>query len=171
MRQATTEDSQRLSSVVLEASLSLKHPDFPDEGRVLLESTNTPPAFKERFKSDDYFAYAYQVDAEMAGYMAMINSEKIDHMFVLWDYRKQGICKKLWAAEKKACSENGKNSFFWVRSCSDAEPVYETSGFRHRGERTTVTGISFQYMELNSGKSNQRGIACYLPARWRQPPT
>lgn len=149
IRCATIQDSNSLSSVVLEASLSVKDVDFTDEGWALLENTNTPTSFKKRFDSEDYFAFVYEIDSEIVGYLAMIKNEKIDHMFVLPKYRKKGICKKLWTVAKKACFENGNTGYFWVRSSSYAKAIYGSFGFRPKGERKSLNGISFQFMELN----------------------
>jgi len=79
----------------------------------------------------------------------MIESEKIDHTFVLPDYRNKGVCKNLWSVAKKSCIENGNKGYFWVRSSSYAMEVYESFGFRPKGEKETLNGISFQFMELN----------------------
>ena len=148
IRRANKQDASRLSHVVLTASLSVKDADFTDQGWTILEQTNSASAFLKRFEDDDYFAIVYEVDSQIVGYLAMLNYSKIDHMFVLPDYRRMGICKQLWSVAKAICLKNGNEGYFWVRSSSFACDVYASFGFQSKGERECVNGISFQFMEL-----------------------
>ena len=150
---ASSTDSETLSDVVLEASQSVRSSDFTDEGWELLKTTNTIQAFQKRFEVKNYFCLICELDQEIVGYLAMIDYEKIDHMFVLPEYRKKGICKKLWSKAKGFCEESGYGHYYWVRSSSYAEPVYESFGFRPTGERKSLNGISFQFMELGKIES------------------
>jgi len=147
IRRANSSDSQVLSELVLASSLSVRASDFTDEGWRLLEKTNTVEAFKARFESANYFALICEVDAIAAGYFGVIDNEKIDHMFVLSEYRNKGIASSLWAEVQTICSKSGKGHYYWVRSSSYAEPVYESFGFRAVAERQQANGISFRLME------------------------
>lgn len=153
IRLASSDDSENLSVLVLKASKSVRNTDFTDQGWNLLKSTNTPAAFKKRFEANNYLCWVCEIDDKIAGYLAMIDCEKIDHMFVLAEHRKKGICKRLWSIAKKYCIESGDGDYFWVRSSSYAEPVYKSFGFRPRGERKSSNGISFQFMEYGENES------------------
>ena len=152
IRFASPDDAEDLSVLVLKASRSVKATDFTNEGWNLLKSTNTPAAFEKRFEASNYLCWVCEVDGQMAGYLAMIDNEKIDHMFVLAEYRKKGICKKLWSRAKKHCVQSGGGDYFWVRSSSYAEPVYKSFGFRPSGQRKSSNGISFQFMEYGKNE-------------------
>ena len=153
IRFASSIDSEALSVLVLEASQSVRDSDFTKEGWDLLKSTNTPQAFEKRFETKNYFCLVFEVDREIVGYLAMIDFEKIDHMFVLPKHRNNGVCKKLWSKAKEFCVESGYGMYYWVRSSSYAEPVYRSFGFRPKGERKSSNGISFQFMELGKNES------------------
>ena len=155
IRLASASDSNALSALIIEVSQSLRESDFTDEGWEFLINANTPRAFQRRFELADYFCLVYEIDREIAGYLAMIDFEKIDHMFVLPNHRKKGICKSLWIVAKQKCVESGKGTYYRVRSSEYAEPVYQSFGFRRSGERESSNGISFRFMEL--GKNVQNG--------------
>lgn len=156
IRRATPDDAARLSNVIMTASESVKGDDFNDQGWALLERTNTPEAFKSRFGNPDYFALVYEQGHTILGYLAMVDYEKIDHMFVLPGFRNKGISKNLWSAAKSICAAHGNTGFYWVRSSSYAQEVYESFGFRATQARQTMNGISFVFMELREdATSNQ----------------
>lgn len=154
IRLATSHDAEVISKLVIESSLSVKDTDFSDQGWALLEKTNTVEAVSKRFGSEKYFALIFEVEGISAGYIALVDFEKIDHMFVLPDYRNMGIAKSLWCKAQEICQENGNASYFWVRSSSYALPVYESFGFHPSGNRQESNGISFQFME--KGEKNER---------------
>ncbi len=133
--------------LILKASKSVKAADFTDDGWSTLQSTNTPSAFEKRFADNNYRCWVCEIDGEVVGYLAMTDNEKIDHMFVLAEHRQKGICRKLWSIAKKHCEDSNAGDYFWVRSSSYAEPVYESFGFRALGSRKSSNGISFQLME------------------------
>lgn len=150
---ATVFDADVISKLVIDASLSVRDQDFSDQGWALLERTNTVETVSKRFESGQYFALIFEVDGIAAGYIAMVNFEKIDHMFVLPDYRNMAIAKSLWREAQEVCQQNGNSSYYWVRSSSYATPVYQTFGFRLSGGPQVSNGISFQLME--KGQSNE----------------
>jgi len=147
IRLATSLDAELVASLVIDASLSVKDQDFSDQGWALLEKTNTVEAVSKRFESDQYFALILEVEGRPAGYIALLNFEKIDHLFVLPAYRQMGFAKRLWLEAKGMCCKYGNKSYFWVRSSTYATPVYASFGFRCTGGRQQVKGISFQLME------------------------
>ena len=150
IRRAKSADSEALSGLVLAASRSGRGVDFTEEGWAQIEQRNTPEAFKKRFQRQDYFCLVCEIDNRIVGYMAMIDNEKIDHMFVLPSFWKKGISRKLWAEVLKECSDTDAENYYWVRSSTYAEPVYQSFGFRPKGDRQSIKGISFQFMELGS---------------------
>ena len=155
IRPANIKDSKVLSNLILTAAESVRSSDFTSAGWALLETTNTVEAFEKRFHSTNYFALLCEIDSEPAGYLAMFDYEKVDHMFVLPRFRGLGVCRKLWEQAVEVCEKNDRGSYYWVRSSTVAEPVYEAFGFRPRGERDTSGGISFRFMELGSKSESQ----------------
>ena len=93
IRLASSDDSESLSALVLKASRCVKEKDFTNEGWNFLKSTNTPEAFQKRFEASNYLCWVCEIDEEISGYLAMIDNQKIDHMFVLADHRRKGICR------------------------------------------------------------------------------
>ncbi|MFQ3247757.1 MAG: GNAT superfamily N-acetyltransferase [Arenicella sp.] len=154
IRLATRFDAEIISRLVIDSSLSVKDQDFSDDGWALLEKTNTIEAVSKRFDSETYFALIFDVHGVAGGYLAMVEFEKIDHMFVMPEYRNMGIAKSLWHKAQEICVNNGNDSYYWVRSSSYAVAVYESFGFRLSGDKKISNGISFQLME--KGKKNER---------------
>ncbi|MBL4671815.1 MAG: GNAT family N-acetyltransferase [Arenicella sp.] len=154
IRLATSFDAEIVSKLVIDSSLSVKDQDFSDEGWALLEKTNTIESVSKRFESEKYFALIFEVQGVPAGYLAMVEFEKIDHMFVMPEYRNIGIAKSLWHKAQEICVSNGNVSYYWVRSSSYAVQVYESFGFRLSGDKKISNGISFQLMER--GERNER---------------
>lgn len=148
IRPATIKDSKILSSLILRASESVRKSDFSIDGWKLLEATNTVDAFEKRFRSEHYFALIYEAGDIPVGYLSMIGFEKIDHMFVLPEFRRLGVSSALWKQAAKVCEEYGHGSYYWVRSSSVAEHAYRSFGFRPSGERQITNGISSQLMEM-----------------------
>lgn len=148
VRLANIVDSNELSDVIIKASESVKDADFTDQGWNTLLRTNTPKAFVKRLENPNYFAFVYETENRIVGYLAMLDYEKIDHMFVLPSFRRQGISEMLWITAKQHCLRHHHSPLFWVRSSSFAKPVYESFGFQAKGAKETINGISFQYMEL-----------------------
>jgi len=79
--------------------------------------------------------------------ISMHDSQKIELMFVLSEFTKQGIARLLWQHVRKICEEQGSRSF-WARSSGNAIPVYQSFGFESRGAPSTSYGITYQLMEL-----------------------
>ena len=144
IRLAKITDSSRLSFVFLETASMLKSIDFNDDGWRFLSRGNTSEAFERRLTMDNYFACVYQVGDLIVGYIAMLDNEKIDHMFVLEEHQNKGIAKRLWAYAKV----RGGSGKFWVRSSSQAEAVYKSFGFKRAVEHQTENGISSCLMQL-----------------------
>jgi len=157
IRIATIEDSAVLSKLVLRAAESVRGSDFTEKGWQLLEQTNTVDAFRQRFNSSDYFALIYQHKGTPVGYLAMIDLEKVDHMFVLPEFRRIGVSAKLWQRARQVCEESGKGDYYWVRSSTVAEQVYRSFGFRDSGERLDSNGISSRFMELGTKPDREIG--------------
>lgn len=147
IRLATPFDAEVISNLVVESSLSVKEQDFSEQGWALLEATNSIGAVSKRFESEQYFALLFDVDGVSAGYIAMLDFQKIDHLFVLPEYRNMSIAKSLWHKAQEICIKNGNESYYWVRSSSFAVPVYKSFGFYLSGARQVSNGISFQLME------------------------
>jgi GNAT superfamily N-acetyltransferase len=154
IRLATSFDAEIISKLVIDSSLSVRDQDFSDQGWALLEKTNTVEAVSKRFESEKYFALIFEVEGVAAGYLAMVEFEKIDHMFVMPEYRNRGIAKSLWHKAQEICVDNGNASYYWVRSSSYAVQVYKSFGFRLSGDKQSSNGISFQLME--NGERNER---------------
>lgn len=147
IRLATKSDAEIISKLVIDSSLTVKEQDFSGDGWALLERTNTIDAVSKRFESETYFALIFDVQGVPAGYLAMVDYEKIDHMFVMPEYRNMSIAKSLWHKAQEICLRNKNESYFWVRSSSYAVKVYESFGFRRSGDKQVSNGISFQLLE------------------------
>ena len=104
-------------------------------------------AVSERFKSEAYFALIYEVESAPVGYQAIVNYEKIDHMFVLPKYRNKSIAKSLWSKVEQIFRTHSRRDYFGVRSSSYALPVYQPFVFSVSGDRQENNGISFQFLE------------------------
>ena len=148
IRLAKITDSSRLSFVFLETASMLKSIDFNDDGWCFLSRGNTSEAFERRLTMDNYFACVYQVGDLIVGYIAMLDNEKIDHMFVLEEHQNKGIAKRLWVYAKEQSLLRGGSGKFWVRSSSQAEAVYQSFGFKRAVEHQTENGISSCLMQL-----------------------
>lgn len=72
--------------------------------------------------------------------------EKLDQLFVDPAYRNMKVSKQLWDVAKDLCL--GKGNSFWVKSSTMAIPVYESFGFRLKGERQQKNGITYYPMVL-----------------------
>ena len=141
IRFASKDDSNSLSSLIINASRFVRESDFTSEGWEMLENTKTPEKFQERFNSDNYFCVVYEIDQKIVGYLAMVDYEKIDHMFVLPSHRKRGICKSLWNTAKENCVEFGKGKYYWVRSSTYAYTSKEVLTILEQFEIKTIHNL------------------------------
>ena len=148
IRRATKDDAATLSRILLESSESVRQSDFTEAGWKLLLETNTVSASRKRFKQANYFALIAELEGEAVGYLAMLDYQKIDHMFVLPSARRRGICRLLWEASRKICEDTGSGDYYWVRASTMAETVYAKFGFVAHGVRTSRGGISSRLMKL-----------------------
>ncbi len=145
IRNAGPEDAEAISKLVLDASSDVKAQDFTEEGWGLLERTNTVEAVRTRFEGDSYFALICEYEGEIAGYIAMVGYQKIDHLFVYARFRKLGVARTLWEKAQSACQSAGSYDY-WVKSSSYAQPVYQSFGFTNKGAQQESSGISFRLM-------------------------
>jgi len=147
IRYADRSDAETISKLVLEASETVRKSDFSNQGWEFLQQTNTLEVTQARFDNDAWFALIYEVDSTPVAYLAMLDYQKIDHLFVLADFRQRGIAGQLWKRAHDLCVQHGHGSWYWVRSSSIAVPVYESFGFKAVGQVQSSNGISFQPME------------------------
>lgn len=149
-RIVTRQDAAEISALVISSAENAKA-DFSDDSWQTFLQMNDQQAMLQRINDPQTLIYCVERNSKLAGMISMHDLQKIELMFVLSEFTKQGIARLLWQHVRKKCEDQG-NHFFWARSSSNAIPVYQSFGFESRGAPSSSYGITFQLMELEIDK-------------------
>ena len=149
IRLATENDSQEISSLVIEAAYPHRMEDFNTHGWNRFININSIANTASYLKNEEYFTLCCTFNNQIAGIITVKNSEKVDQLFVLPQFRNKRIAQELWLRAKEQCQTRGNSGRFWVKSSSLAIPVYQKFGFICSGECQITDGTKFQLMTLN----------------------
>jgi GNAT superfamily N-acetyltransferase len=140
-------------SVLVHKSAILVQDDLDDQGRLLVDNTNTSTEFSKRLLDPEYSIFCFEHKQNLLGMISMFQFEKVDQLFVDPGFFKRGIASLLWEHAHEECKSKNKEGYYWVRSSSMAVPVYLKFGFCKVGATQTKNGISHQLLELKTVNS------------------
>ena len=144
------QDAADISALVISSAENAKA-DFSDESWQMFLRMNDEQALLQRINDPQTLIFCVERDSKLVGMISMHDLQKIELMFVLSEFTKQGIARLLWQHVRKICENQGSRSF-WVRSSSNAIPVYQSFGFESRGVPSTSYGVTYHLMELEIEK-------------------
>ena len=145
-RLAKEQDAAEISALIV-SSATNAIADFNDDAWQLFLQMNDEKGVLQRINDPSVLMYCVEKNAQLAGMICVRGWQKIELMFVLPESSNQGIARMLWQHVKMICEKRGYYSF-WVRSSSNAIPVYQSFGFVTQGELSSSYGITYQLMEL-----------------------
>jgi len=143
------DDAEEIRNVVLCAGEIGRSEDFDDQGWSKFISHMEPDLIRSRLQSNELLTFCYDCKGVIKGIITIKNYETVNQLFVLPEFHRQGVARKLWEFARDICIANGNIGRFQVRSSSLAVPVYESFGFVQTGSRDTQDGVSFTPMMLN----------------------
>ena len=157
-RLATKQDAGEISTLIISAAANAKA-DFDDGSWELFLQMNNQERTLQRITDPSILTNCIEQDAQIAGMICVRGLQKIELMFVLSRFTKRGIAAALWQQVKKVCEGQGSH-LFWVRSSSNAIPVYQSFGFEAKGAPCTNYGITYQLMELETQRVTRSAQCC-----------
>lgn len=137
-RRATTDDAFGISSLVRDAFLTNVAPYNNEKGSLFFVRVQNPSYFQKKI-SEWPSVFVAEKDRTIIGVIAM--SDRISSFWVLHDYQKQGIGKKLFSiAICDWVKKTGKQSIT-VNSSPNAVEIYSKLGFYQYGEEKLENDI------------------------------
>ena len=142
IRKAELTDAVEIRNLVF----SLAHFFLEDGNESLplwLDDSLKISSFEKRLTEQEYTNFVYLRDAEIVGYISILNGNHIYYLFVSEKFQGRGIARKLWDHAK---SELPVTSYT-VRSSIFATPIYESFGFKITEPASIKEGVHFQVMK------------------------
>ena len=146
IRTARIEEAADLRTMIMEAVLPHKDEDFSDEGWLRFQEPNTIPLITDRLLDARVLTLVCEMEGALVGIITVKDHAKIDQLFVIPRYRRQGVAKALWEEALRLCKTHHGASQFSVLSSTMGVPMYRAFGFHLVGPKQTVKGITFYPM-------------------------
>lgn len=150
IRKLESADTAQVVELVVTSAATVKE-DFSELGWQVFLQPNTMENTRTRIVGDDYQMYGAEFNNELLGMISIYQLEKIDQLFVAPGATGKGIARALWNHAEYATDATlpgrENHGYYWVRSSSQAVPVYQHFGFSKVGEQQSSNGIRFQLME------------------------
>ena len=131
IRKTLVRDAYAIAAVIREAFLVDCAPVNSETGILFFVKVQNPGYFKRKVP-EFISAYVAEQDGMVVGEIAM--SEGISSLFVLPEYQKMGIGKRLIATAIPGWAEKSKKDIVIVNSSPNAVSFYENIGFAQIGE-------------------------------------
>ena len=107
----------------------------------------TPDAI-EKYIQSGFRYHITEVESRLVGAVGVRDNSHLYHLFVLEQYQRQGIARKLWQVAMEACLCQGNPGEFTVNSSIFALGVYEKFGFIAQSGPEEKNGVVFIPMKL-----------------------
>lgn len=109
-------------------------------------------AEREYLESSRYLYLVLELDAKIAGFVAVRDGSHLFHLFVAAEHQRRGYARALWNEALARLQDRDRPRPFTVNSSLNAVPVYARLGFVPVGSRIQAHGIAFQPMRLDPAK-------------------
>jgi GNAT superfamily N-acetyltransferase len=143
-----TSDSSDLSkalALVWQTFLLFEAPDYSEQGIHEFQGFIEIAAMKKRLETNRLLIWGFYENAELAGVLAVRDSNHISLLFVAEKHQHKGIARSLHAIAADYCVTNGSKEIT-VNSSPYAVPVYRKLGFTTAANEQEVNGIRFTPM-------------------------
>lgn len=146
IRLARLDDAACIAALV-DSSSAVVRDDLNDDAWRFIQSANTAESFRSRLSDPAFSIYCTVSGDRMTGMISIRDQQKVDQLFVLPGYFRQGIATQLWWHASRHALKCNRSGYYWVKSSSMAVPVYKSFGFHCVGSQHTSNGITYQMME------------------------
>lgn len=147
IRQATPEDSLKISSLLIDLSRRYIVADFGANAAEMLLSSMKPESIKQ-YITQGYQYHVTEQQGLIVGVIGMKENKHLYHLFVADECRGKGVASQLWQVAKQHCLDTGNNGYFTVNSALSAQSVYLKWGFKALQGRRERNGVIDVPMEL-----------------------
>lgn len=148
IRPTSIEDSEEISNLIISSVIPWKNVDFDDPGWARFCESSNIQNTQNRMCDSQHFSLCKTKNGKIAGVITIKNWEKLDQLYILPKYHKQGIASSLWETARRTCRDSGYGAIFSVRSSTYAVPVYQKFGFQKCGPRNANNGSAFTPMKF-----------------------
>jgi GNAT superfamily N-acetyltransferase len=149
VREATTEDADRISGLLTVLAEEFIVGEFSEEGRRHLLAHFGVTEMEQRLKAAEYRFQVAEDGAVLAGVVGVRAGTHLQYLFVARSHQRCGLARRLWdLARLDAIGGGNAAGRFSVNASSYAVPAYERLGFRCVGPVRQENGVRFQPMEL-----------------------
>ncbi|MCX7710279.1 MAG: GNAT family N-acetyltransferase [Clostridia bacterium] len=147
-------DEVAISSLVWEVFSEYVGPGYAEEGIETFRQFIQPEELRKSAASGCFNMICCWSGSELAGVIAMRDSNHVSLLFVRREFHRKGIAHELFRLAKGECLGNHPEiSEFSVNSSPYAVNIYERLGFEATGPEETQNGITYVPMKMTSQKS------------------
>jgi GNAT superfamily N-acetyltransferase len=145
VREATTEDADRISGLLTVLAEEFIVGEFSEEGRRHLLAHFGVTEMQERLRAAEYRFQVAEDGAVLVGVVGVRARTHLQYLFVAKSHQRSGLARRLWdQARRQAGNASGR---YTVNASAYAVPAYRRLGFKAVGAVKESSGVRFQPME------------------------
>jgi GNAT superfamily N-acetyltransferase len=150
IRDATPDDAVRVSALIHALTGPLLVSPDGRGAEPFLESISAPAIAANIANPRFRFWVAQATADELAGVVALRDSNHLYHLFVAAHFQRSGVASRLWARAHASAQRAGNPGNFTVNASLGAMPVYGHFGFVATGPEVRTHGVVFVPMRLDA---------------------
>jgi GNAT superfamily N-acetyltransferase len=147
IRLATIDDAPLISALVHDLAKEFIAHELSEEAASLLLGSMDEYSIK-RYIESGYRYHVAEENGELAGVVAVRDSNHLYHLFVSKRFQSQGLARRLWEVAKTASLRTGNPGLSTVNSSLCAVSMYEKFGFIRQSEAVNSSGVVCISMKL-----------------------
>ena len=153
-REATLEDADALSDLILESQREFCFHEYTPEGQELMNRLCGRKALRHYLERGDVYFIA-EAEDKIIGVAGIRENSHLAHNFVDSQWHRRGISKQLWKLASEECLRRGNPGYFELRASTYTIPVYEKWGFVQTAPTDQEYGITSTPMKLDMAESSE----------------
>jgi len=143
LRDATGDDADAISALVIALTKRWIAPDCDEEGTALLLGSMAAPQVARRLREGHRHVVA-ELDGRIVGVAALRLPSHLYHLFVAQDVQRRGVARALWDAVREAADPVAPVT---VNASLHALEAYRRLGFEPTGPQRHERGLRFVPMQ------------------------
>jgi len=149
IRNATIDDAQAISSLVMVTAKAQLRDEFSDDGWVLFQRLLSEKTQIDLLKNKAFNYRVAIINNEIVGVLAAKNISHLFHFFIHPNWQNQGVGGKLWASYLQNISAIKSINSVTVNASDFALKFYLKIGFTIKQPRKINNGMCFTAMEYS----------------------
>ena len=149
IRNATTDDAQAISSLVMNTARAQLRHEFSEDGWVLFQRLLSEKTQIDLLRNKAFNYRVAVINNEIVGVLASKNINHLFHFFIHPNWQRQGVGSKLWKCYLQSISAIKSINSVTVNASDFAVKFYLKIGFTINQPRKIKNGMCFTAMEYS----------------------